>query len=134
MTTQHTPGPWSLGKARMGFHNHAMMPVITVSGRYVAEISPNGRTTRKAGNNRVMQLKVFSAEDDANARLIASAPDHALIGWAMCVQDGTWEEWSTGAGEFCFCGLRYATRLDEFGCPILTDALRAALSLARGSV
>jgi hypothetical protein len=69
----------------------------------------------------------------ANAHLIAAAPDHALIGWAMCVQDGTWEEWGPGKGEFCFCGMRYATSLDQFGCPVLTDALRAAITKAQQS-
>jgi hypothetical protein len=68
----------------------------------------------------------------ANARLIAAAPDHALICWAMCVQDATWDEWGPGKGEFCFAGLRHATTLDEFGAPVLTDHLRALLTQARG--
>lgn len=78
------------------------------------------------------QLAVIP-ECEANARLIAAAPDHALICWAMCVQDGRWEEWTPydGSGEFIFAGLRYATRIDEFGCPKLTPALRAAISQAR---
>jgi hypothetical protein len=71
-------------------------------------------------------------EVEANARLIAAAPDHALICWAMCVQDATWEEWVPfdGKGEFIF-GLRYATALDEFGCPKLRPALREAISASR---
>jgi hypothetical protein len=66
----------------------------------------------------------------ANVRLILAAPDHALICWAMCVQDGRWEEWTPydGSGEFVFAGLRYATRVDEFGCPKLTPALRMAIT------
>jgi hypothetical protein len=69
---------------------------------------------------------------DADARLIAAAPDHALICWAMCVQDATWEEMGTdGKGELCFAGLRHVTTLDEFGAPVLTDNLRAVLSKAR---
>lgn len=72
-------------------------------------------------------------QDAANARLIEAAPDHALICWAMCVQDATWEEWGSGnEGEFCFAGLRYVTSRDEFGAPVLTPALRAALAKARG--
>jgi hypothetical protein len=72
---------------------------------------------------------------EAAARLIAAAHDHALVCWAMCVQDATWEEWTPfdGSGEFCFAGLRYATRLDEFGCPRLTDALRANISASRAA-
>jgi hypothetical protein len=71
--------------------------------------------------------------DKANAQLIAAAPDHALICWAMCVQDGRWEEWVPydGSGEFVFAGLRYATRVDEFGCPKLTPALRRAITLSQ---
>lgn len=83
-----------------------------------------------------ISLKQNPREGDnhANAALIAAAPDHALICWAMCVQDATWDEWVPfdGKGEFCFAGLRYATKLDEFGCPAPTPALRAALARARG--
>lgn len=72
-------------------------------------------------------------EQDANAHLIAAAPDHALIGWAMCVQDARWEEWVPfdGKGEFCFAGLRYATSLDQFGIPKVTPALREAITASQ---
>lgn len=73
----------------------------------------------------------FTEEDRERARLIAAAPDHALVGWAMCVQSATWEEWGTGKGEFCFAGLRHATTLDEFGVPVLTDNLRTLLVAAK---
>jgi hypothetical protein len=64
-----------------------------------------------------------------DANLIALAPDHALLGWAMCVLDGRWEEWFDcgGEGEFVFGGLRFATRLDQCGCAVLTPALREEL-------
>ena len=66
----------------------------------------------------------------ANAHLIAAAPDHALLGWAMCIQDGRWEEWVPfdGRGEFIFAGIRYCTKLDQFGCVELTPALRSVLT------
>jgi hypothetical protein len=94
-----------------------------------------GDTVEVCGSNGGLVAALYKenwphGEDEANARLIAAAPDHALICWAMCVQDAAWEEWTPfdGRGEFCFAGLRYATRLDEFGCPALTPALRAAIT------
>lgn len=90
-----------------------------------------------------IQLHVAAAVDEAghpyagdaaeaNARLIAAAPDHALICWAMCVAAGRWEPYGDGRGEFCINGLRYSTRLDEFGCPVVNSAIRAAISKATG--
>jgi hypothetical protein len=89
---QHTAGPWTLGTARMGFHNEAMMPVLAGS-RYVAQVCPNARATRKARNNRTMHLKVFSPEDMANARLLIAAPDllSALEG-VRAVRPSNWED------------------------------------------
>jgi hypothetical protein len=69
----------------------------------------------------------------ADGRLIAAAPDHALVGWAMCVQDARWDEWGSGKGEFCFAGLRHSTTLDEFGVPVLTTHLRSLLVAARAA-
>ena len=67
---------------------------------------------------------------EANARLIAAAPDHALICRAMCVASGRWEPWVDGRGEFVINGLRYATELDEFGCPVVNETIRAAITVA----
>lgn len=73
----------------------------------------------------------ISDEDRANARLIAAAPDHALACWAMCVGAGRWEPLGSGGGEFCIHGIRHVTTLDEFGCPVLTDLLRAEIIAAK---
>ncbi len=67
---------------------------------------------------------------DANARLIAAAPDHALIARAMCIGAGRWEPFGDGRGEFCMNGQRHATWLDEFGVPVITNGMRAALAKA----
>jgi len=66
-----------------------------------------------------------------HAAALARAADHALVCWAMCVQDARWEEWSPGKGEFCFAGLRHVTTLDEHGAPILAPHLRAMLIQSR---
>lgn len=70
----------------------------------------------------------------ANAGLIVLAPDHAEIGWAMCVAAGRWEPWGDGRGEFCMNGLRFATKLDPFGIPEVTPPLREQIARARGDV
>lgn len=94
-------------------------------------MSWNRHIVDATGNNRIcfMSNTGERPEGFANAKLIAAAPDHALVCWAMCVQDAIWEEWVPfdGKGEFCFAGLRYATSLDEFGCPKLTPALRESI-------
>lgn len=74
----------------------------------------------------------------ANASLIAAAPDHALLLAAFSKGAVRWEPFSlntrfvkdTGKGELCVDGLRYVTALDAFGCPVLTDHLRAAVAKA----
>jgi hypothetical protein len=129
-----TPGPWRVG-IWMGDANR----------KHVVDMGvPDGITTFAMLTERygfgfppsaIVHSDGDGCEIEANARLIAAAPDLALICWAMCVQDGRWEEWTPydGSGEFIFAGLRYATRTDEFGCPKLTPALRAALTKARAA-
>lgn len=117
--TQHTPGPWRV------FFGSRRYPGVEATGLSVVIFGREGEECGVRGDTHETAL--------ANARLIAAAPDHALIGWAMCVQDGRWEEWSGGKGEFCFAGLRHATKLDEFGCPVLTDHLRQVLEQSRAN-
>ena len=74
----------------------------------------------------------LGGDSRANARLIAAAPDHAAIGWAMCVGPARWEPFGDMRGEFCMNGIRYLTKLDEFGVPEMTDGMRAAIAKARG--
>lgn len=66
------------------------------------------------------------------ARLIAAAPDHALIVWAMCVGAGSWQPIDDLSGEFCINGIRHFTKLDEFGCPVMTAGMRDAIRKAGG--
>lgn len=43
-----------------------------------------------------------------------------------------WESFGGGpGGELCYQGMRYCNPLDDFGCPVLTDHLDAAIDAAR---
>lgn len=114
--TEFTPGPWDYER---------VLDPDDVQRPWIGRLDECRFTAIACGNDQ--------AEANANAALIASAPDHALVCWAMCIQDATWEEWTPfdGRGEFCFAGIRYCTKLDDFGAPVLTPALRAALTEAR---
>jgi hypothetical protein len=87
------------------------------------------RTAIKAGK-RVVAYVQISVEQDDNARLIASAPDHALIAAAIVAGVARWEFFTgdRSRGEICVGGLRYSSKLDEFGVPELNEITRAALS------
>jgi hypothetical protein len=65
--------------------------------------------------------------DNPDARLIPAAPDHAIVLREMAAGRMRWEPYphDPNRGELCFNGLRHSTRLDEFGCPEITDVLRA---------
>ncbi len=116
--TKHTSGPWVLMPEFHGDH-----------GQYYVTDEADGSevacVTAWIGEHR--------AEAEVNARLIAAAPDHALVCWAMCMAAGRWEPSGTG-GEFCINGIRYSTKLDEFGCPIVNGSIRTAISRAQGLV
>lgn len=114
---KHTPGPWSVAKQSYGWDHFA---AIVSEGGLVATC-------------HIAALSRSHEQTAADARLIAAAPDHAAIGWAMCVGSARWEPWGDGRGEFCMNGLRYATKLDEFGIPEMTDAMRAAIARATGA-
>lgn len=64
-----------------------------------------------------------------NAKLIASAKDHALFASSLIHGVIRWEFFhaSTTDGEVCAGGMRYPTKLDEFGVPILNRLIRAAI-------
>jgi hypothetical protein len=115
VSAQFTPGPWHITQTvHIGRKN-----IFGMGDR------PYHVGTLISGSKS--KLDLF----DANAALIGAAPDHALVAWAMCVQDATWEELGDdGKGEFCFAGLRHVTSLDPFGCPALTENLRGILSRA----
>jgi hypothetical protein len=109
---KHTPGPWThldIGEIVAG-EDHEKTLAILNDG----------------------DASVHVREVEANGALIAAAPDHALVIWAMCVAAGRWEPLGDMSGEFCINGLRYSTVLDEFGCPAVNDVLRAAILSAKG--
>ena len=66
----------------------------------------------------------------ANARLIAAAPDHAMIAAVLCAGVARWEPYHGPKGEFCIEGFCHSTTMDEFGVPSMTHALRAAIDRA----
>lgn len=75
-------------------------------------------------------IAVDGPQDLEHARLITAAPDHALLARASFMGVATWASWGDNRGEICVGGLRHATELDEFGIPMLTVGLRAALTQA----
>ena len=111
----HTPGPWFLDRRGLG----TLGSVETEDGDVIAQ---------------AMQV-----EDDpkhekrtANARLIAAAPDHALV--ARLLASGVLR-WIDSGLCLYFDGLHqscYGTTLDEFGVPILTDELRRDIAKVEG--
>jgi hypothetical protein len=138
-----TPGPWKTGDCDSSIiwaaGYRSVKWIESEPGPEAVEIAtaPYPGWGRKAVLD-ALSLDDFERRDEweaecrANARLIAAAPDHALICWAMCVGAGAWDPWGDGRGEFCMNGVRHATALDEFGAPVVTPALRAALCKARG--
>jgi len=111
---KHTPGPWKVGQP------------------YGCSIyDSHGKRVAKCFEVWTSPLRPLT-ECKANGRLISAAPDHALICWAICVGSARWEPWGDLRGEFCMNGLRHATELDEFGCPIVTGGMRAAILRAMG--
>lgn len=120
--TEHTPGPWS--------DDASDYPMI-VNGpnadtQIICIIEDPDRPTAATSS--------WFEQNQANARLIAAAPDHAMVLRAIARGVLRWETFSSGGdcGELCFAGMRYSTRLDEFGCPRLTEALRSAIAKAMG--
>jgi hypothetical protein len=113
MSAQHTKGPWEV-RYRFG-------RLTTVVGRQRYPICDTGTAPLAETNQR---------REEANARLIAASPDHALICRAMCVGVARWEMWSDCRGEFCIGGIRHSTKLDEFGVPTMTVSMRAAITQA----
>lgn len=115
--TKHTPGPWAVGP---------------VDDTVITHVGPdNVRYEIAAIDGDYNQPETWPVME-ANARLIASAPDHADFGRAITTLGARWEPLSSRTGEFCIGGLRYATDLDEFGVPVLHAGIRAAIAKAEG--
>lgn len=115
MEARYTPGPWEVAPEQYQHETgHS-------EWRW---IGPVGWKTRVA---RVVLYDGEHEMQEANARLIASAPDHAMIASALCSGVARWER-----AEFCIDGLRHSTKLDEFGVPVMTAGMRSAISKAQG--
>jgi hypothetical protein len=80
---KHTPGPWFLGAM-----NDCLFVLDKPPSVAGADVAPHMRAN---GPAVIAKLDYWKA--DANARLIATAPDHAMIGWAMCVGAAQWIPW-----------------------------------------
>lgn len=120
--SKHTLGPWEVREASYGWD--VMAPREDGPSLWIAPVHGPGGPSGK--------LDHYPERDavTANARLIAAAPDHAALLWAMCVGAARWDPWGVGRGEFCMNGLRYATELDPFGAPMMTGGMRAAIRIA----
>jgi hypothetical protein len=128
LAAEHTPAPW----AEPFEDELSGVPFLRIETDQPT--GPKLRDICEVSASFVDGDFVIDDETWSNARLIAAAPDHALIGWAVCVAAGRWEPSpaADGRGEFCINGIRFSTRLDEFGVPAMTDGLRAAIAKARG--
>ena len=113
MSKSFTPGPWHVGES-------APCIVYAEDGWAVC-------------NAVVFHNK--ADDPQANARLIAAAPDHALVARALAAGVARWELFTNAeqSGELCIGGMRYVTQLDEFGVPELSDHTRHALAAGTGS-
>ena len=114
-----TPGPWA---------------VCSFTGLAVTTAPDENGDVRSIALSHFYDRTIEGSKEraQANARLIAAAPDHADICWAMCMAGGLWQPWGDGRGEFIINGIRFITKLDEFSVPIVTPALRAQIAKARG--
>lgn len=123
MNAKHTPGPWEFDEAGVGKNGDFVVTEYFV---------------RREGDDVAIANDILDPEtlkaSEANARLIAAAPDHAMLAAVLASGKARWEPLpgSCDSGEVCFGGIRYHTRLDEFGVPAMTDALRAAIAKAEG--
>lgn len=116
----------------------AWPPITPYRWDWTTSATPNASTgfhlyLVDGAGRKIAALWGREEEKVANANLLSRAPDHALIGWAMCVGAGRWEPLGEGLhGELCMNGLRHLTVLDPFGIPVVTAGMRAAIVAAMG--
>lgn len=120
--TKHTPGPWII----------RTFPASRAT--YVMDAIPDLPTGQVVAN--VIATPNTNPAWEANARLIAAAPDHALILAAVLRGDVLIELTNDGKRMLV---LKHSydrnlswwspadLTLDEFGCPVVPGALRALL-------
>jgi len=115
--TKHTPGPWKAERTGAG---------------HILRIYPPGDDEPPICGQFVNYSAVMN---EANARLMALAPDHATVAAALATGTVRWELFTGDniRGEICVGGLRYATHLDEWGVPVLSENTRTALAKAKGT-
>lgn len=81
----------------------------------------------------VAEICSLAIEAEGNAALIVRAVnqirDRELVLAAIISGRARWEPFTGDSlrGELCFDGMRYATELDEFGCPVVNDLIRERL-------
>ncbi|KRG39120.1 hypothetical protein ARC78_14980 [Stenotrophomonas pictorum JCM 9942] len=125
-----TPGPWSVidgvrVHAALGADSGDGAPADSTDGWCIADVS-SVPDTSYLGTPTQLGYEVMRA----NARLIAAAPDHAMVCRVLCAGIAYWRSWGDRKGEFCMDGLCYATQLDDFGCPVVTNGMRVAIAKA----
>ena len=113
---KHTSGPWRISR-------HALAHVTAANERGICSTGGYYHSDEDP--------ELLNEENEANARLIAAAPDYGLLlaafigGMAWTSSVGLFVRVPSGVA-------RYEYQLDEFGCPILTGEMREALQAALG--
>lgn len=133
MKTQHTPGPWFYRPDR---HDDWGL-VKDADGMPVATANMSARHPAEKADYVPGVGFPEPPEITANGILITAAPDHALLlaalvsGRAHMTRLGKHKFSPDDRAELVIDGKTLAVvPLDPYGCPILTDALRAALTEA----
>lgn len=127
----HTPGP-------MTVHNpFAPFDVCRIgdSGRWHGVYRGDVRLWESRGDQsefRCAEVAELLARANRRTALESAAPDHVMVLRLLASKAMRWEPFPSGddRGELCFLGIRHATQLDDCGCPMLTDGLRAAIARA----
>ena len=122
--TKHTPGPLGLPEH---WHRAELGSGDDFCGGWIVRNKKNNPICLVFDTHRSTNAVVT---DEINAKLIARAPDHALLLRALIA-----EKCCIGYGAINEMYLRidgdtWSIKMDEFGCPILTDELRDALRKA----
>lgn len=71
MSAKHTPGPWRYDRITIGHEDNWKNPVVQYEGGYIGRVGWQGSTIRGMSSLTPETLE----EAEANARLIAAAPD-----------------------------------------------------------
>lgn len=118
----HTPGPWT----------NEDFEITAEDGSVICSVNNVDDFPCIEEDNTENGTKQLIAEFEANARLIADAPDSTLLLRALCLGVARWELFAGSkiGGEVCCGGMRYSTELNEFGVPAIGAHVRHALQQA----